>query len=84
MGAYHERERLCPEGVRVVEIAHVHYACESRSRSLPSLPYVYRQGTHSSELPRVLARLRPLDAVELLALHNVAAIELAFLVDAND
>ena len=24
-GAYHERERLCPEGVRVVEIAHVHY-----------------------------------------------------------
>ena len=23
--AYHERERLCPEGVRVVEIAHVHY-----------------------------------------------------------
>ena len=22
-GAYHERERLCPEGVRVVEIAHV-------------------------------------------------------------
>ena len=27
--AYHERERLCPEGVRVREIAHVHYACES-------------------------------------------------------
>ena len=25
-GAYHERERLCPEGVRVREIAHVHYA----------------------------------------------------------
>ena len=25
MGAYHERERLCPEGVRVVEVAHVHY-----------------------------------------------------------
>ena len=24
-GAYHERERLCPEGVRVREIAHVHY-----------------------------------------------------------
>ena len=24
-GAYHERERLCPEGVRVGEIAHVHY-----------------------------------------------------------
>ena len=24
--AYHERERLCPEGVRVREIAHVHYA----------------------------------------------------------
>ena len=24
-GAYHERERLCPEGVRVVEIAHVRY-----------------------------------------------------------
>ena len=23
--AYHERERLCPEGVRVREIAHVHY-----------------------------------------------------------
>ena len=22
-GAYHERERLCPEGVRVREIAHV-------------------------------------------------------------
>ena len=22
---YHERERLCPEGVRVREIAHVHY-----------------------------------------------------------
>jgi hypothetical protein len=30
-GAYHERERLCPEGVRVVEIAHVHYACESHA-----------------------------------------------------
>ena len=29
VGAYHERERLCPEGVRVREIAHVHYACES-------------------------------------------------------
>ena len=27
--AYHERERLCPEGVGVREIAHVHYACES-------------------------------------------------------
>ena len=26
VGAYHERERLCPEGVRVREIAHVHYA----------------------------------------------------------
>ena len=26
-GAYHERERLCPEGVRMVEIAHVHCAC---------------------------------------------------------
>ena len=25
VGAYHERERLCPEGVRVREIAHVHY-----------------------------------------------------------
>ena len=25
VGAYHERERLCPEGVRVMEIAHVHY-----------------------------------------------------------
>ena len=24
VGAYHERERLCPEGVRVREIAHVH------------------------------------------------------------
>ena len=24
-GAYHERERLCPEDVRVVEIAHIHY-----------------------------------------------------------
>ena len=23
--AYHERERLCPEGVGVREIAHVHY-----------------------------------------------------------
>ena len=30
-GAYHERERLCPEGVRVREIAHVHYACESHA-----------------------------------------------------
>ena len=26
VSAYHERERLCPEGVRVREIAHVHYA----------------------------------------------------------
>ena len=25
VGAYHERERLCPEGVGVREIAHVHY-----------------------------------------------------------
>ena len=29
-GAYHERERLCPEGVRVVEIAHVHYGSRRR------------------------------------------------------
>ena len=33
-GAYHERERLCPEGVRVVEIAHVHYAEPPRDRDL--------------------------------------------------
>ena len=26
VGAYHERERLCPEGMRVREVAHVHYA----------------------------------------------------------
>ena len=25
VGAYHERERLCPEGVRMRDIAHVHY-----------------------------------------------------------
>ena len=29
-GAYHERERLCPEGVRVREIAHVHYGAARR------------------------------------------------------
>ena len=32
-GAYHERERLCPEGVRVREIAHVHYVYQ-----WPTLP----------------------------------------------
>ena len=31
-GAYHERERLCPEGVRVVEIAHVHYGVRDRDQ----------------------------------------------------
>ena len=29
-GAYHERERLCPEGVRVREIAHVHYGSHQK------------------------------------------------------
>ena len=29
MNAYHERERLCPEGVRVKEVAHVHYDLEA-------------------------------------------------------
>ena len=33
-GAYHERERLCPEGVRVVEIAHVHYAVQQTNEIL--------------------------------------------------
>ena len=33
---YHERERLCPEGVRVREIAHVHYACESHASARSS------------------------------------------------
>ena len=31
--AYHERERLCPEGVRVREIAHVHYGTYLRVKS---------------------------------------------------
>ena len=30
VGAYHERERLCPEGMWVWEIAHVHYGCGVR------------------------------------------------------
>ena len=49
VGAYHERERLCPEGVRVVEIAHVHYVsrlplcaahayCLQLSRLHPTVP----------------------------------------------
>ena len=32
VGAYHERERLCPEGMEVWEVARVHYACESHAR----------------------------------------------------
>ena len=31
--AYHERERLCPEGVRVREIAHVHYVGRFKAAS---------------------------------------------------
>ena len=38
-GAYHERERLCPEGVRVREIAHVHYDKVKPTRlALPARP----------------------------------------------
>ena len=40
-GAYHERERLCPEGVRVREIAHVHYACESYAGWHRGVPMAY-------------------------------------------
>ena len=28
VGAYHERERLCPEGMEVWEVARVHYECK--------------------------------------------------------
>ena len=34
VGAYHERERLCPEGMEVWEVARVHYSM------LPFIPYV--------------------------------------------
>ena len=43
-GAYHERERLCPEGVRVREIAHVHYACESYAGFGPNVHFFWRLG----------------------------------------
>ena len=45
VGAYHERERLCPEGVKV--IAHVHYACEShagRHRGVPMSKHATQVG----------------------------------------
>ena len=44
VGAYHERERLCPEGVRVREIAHVHYVKVDTSHTIP-------QSTCTTECP---------------------------------
>ena len=43
MGAYHGRERLCPEGMEVWEVAHVHYV-----HPLRLLP---KKGLHNPWLP---------------------------------
>ena len=40
VGAYHERERLCPEGMRVREIAHVHYGALVLACAIPIACFV--------------------------------------------
>ena len=54
VGAYHERERLCPEGVRAREVAHVHYDIRATIcvNWLTSQQRLVDQLTHSAASPR--------------------------------